>query len=335
MNARDRTSDPWSIRIEDFPRSRGAAERLRFLLRYAILAPSTRNTQPWIFRIRGDTIEIRIDLARAQPIADADRREMFISAGCALENLQIAARQFGYNTQTAVVPDTGDALLAARLTLTPDGRKTTIAEDAMFDAITARNTNHGVYDGRAVTQVELEALALAAVDAGMSLDWIYDGERHARIEQLVMRADALLLSRSDYRHELGERIGTGAFGTPWLLATLGRFAVSYLQPVKSFAQADQKAIVSSFAIGVISGTENTRAEQVRTGQALERVYLKATELGLAMQPVSQLMQLAEMRDAVAALLPQGRVPLQPLRLGHAKSDDKHTPRRPLEDVLAD
>ena len=334
MNARDRHTDPWSIGPENFPRTGSAGDRLHFLLRYATLAPSTRNTQPWQFRVGDDSIEIRIDLARAQPIADTDRREMFISAGCALENLLIAARRFGYATQTAVAPDASDPLLAARVRFTPGERAMSTAEGALFDAILLRTTNHGVYDGRAVTQIELEALAQAAADVGMTLDWIYDGERHTRIEALVMRADALLFARADYRHELGDWIGTGAFGTPWLLSTLGRFAVSYLQPAKSFAQADQKALISSFAIGVIGASEDTRAAQVRTGQALERVYLKATELGLALQPVSQLLQVTETRNALAALLPPGRVPLQPLRLGHAKLPADHTPRLPLDQLLA-
>lgn len=328
--------DPWALTAEQFPRWGAAAERLAYLVRYAILAPSTRNTQPWSFRVGEHTVELRVDSARAQPVADADAREMFISAGCALENLLIAAHHFGYATQTDVAPDADDAWLAARVRFEPGEPHMSVAQQALFDAITARRTQHSPYDGTAVTQVDLEALSLAGAEPGIAIDWIYDEKRRADIDALVMRADALLFARPEYRRELGEWIGTGAFGTPWLLATLGKFAVSYLQPVQSFMQADHKAIVSSPAFGVISATEaggKPRVAQVRSGQVLERLYLKATELGLALQPVSQLLQHAEPRAALPALLPAGRVALQPLRLGHAPPPNRPTPRRPMEDVV--
>jgi nitroreductase len=43
------------------PTSGDAGEKLRLLLRYAILAPSGHNTQPWLFRMRDQAVELYAD----------------------------------------------------------------------------------------------------------------------------------------------------------------------------------------------------------------------------------------------------------------------------------
>lgn len=43
--------DSWNVSEEEFPLQGGPEEKLRFLLNYAVLAPSGHNTQPWLFRL--------------------------------------------------------------------------------------------------------------------------------------------------------------------------------------------------------------------------------------------------------------------------------------------
>lgn len=325
---------PWEIDPGAFPREGTEADKLRFLVRFALLAPSTRNTQPWLFRVADQQVEIHLDLSRWQRVADADQREMHISIGCALENLLIAATHYGYRTAADCIASCQHPTLVARIRFTPHDVPAPSVGDPRFEAMLRRRTEHGVYDGTPVASDDLAALSEVCLEPGLRLDWMTDeADRHA-VDDLVMRADALLLSRPDYRHELGEIIGTGAFGTPWLLATLGRFAVSYLMPASSFAKADHKAIASSPVLGVLSAHTSTREAQVRVGQVLERLYLEATLRQLSLQPVSQVLQTDETREALTALLPDpGWVPLQPLRLGHAAPHHSHTPRRPVDEVL--
>ena len=50
--------DPWQIDESEFYEVESATEQLRFLLRYAVLAPSGHNTQPWTFHVASDAIEV-------------------------------------------------------------------------------------------------------------------------------------------------------------------------------------------------------------------------------------------------------------------------------------
>ena len=40
--------DPWQIKAVDFPAKGTGADKLSFLLNYAVLAPSILNVQPWL-----------------------------------------------------------------------------------------------------------------------------------------------------------------------------------------------------------------------------------------------------------------------------------------------
>ncbi|HTK59908.1 MAG TPA: hypothetical protein VL283_01750, partial [Candidatus Baltobacteraceae bacterium] len=74
-------------------------ERLAFLVRFAVLAPSGHNSQPWKFIVESGAIVAAPDMARALPHSDADHRQMYLSLGCAIENLCAAADYYGYGTE--------------------------------------------------------------------------------------------------------------------------------------------------------------------------------------------------------------------------------------------
>jgi len=65
------------------------------LIRYATLAANGHNTQPWCFRLNDRAIDLLADLARRTPAVDPDDHHLFVSLGCAAENLAIAAQATG------------------------------------------------------------------------------------------------------------------------------------------------------------------------------------------------------------------------------------------------
>jgi hypothetical protein len=94
------------------------ALRRRELVRYATLAANGHNTQPWKFSIKEDAIEIHPDFTRQLKVVDPDHRELWISLGCALENLTVAARAAGYAPEVTY-PDTTDFILVQLTPLLP------------------------------------------------------------------------------------------------------------------------------------------------------------------------------------------------------------------------
>ena len=66
----DPVKTPYVVDEKKFPIAASLEEQFAFLLRYAILAPSSYNTQPWKFELRDDGIAVYADYTRRLPVAD-------------------------------------------------------------------------------------------------------------------------------------------------------------------------------------------------------------------------------------------------------------------------
>ena len=91
----------------------------RELVSLAIRAPSVHNTQPWVWRIGPDSIELYADESRRLDASDPAGRDLMISCGAALHHLRVAALASGLLPAVSRLPDPGDPGLLARLTFTP------------------------------------------------------------------------------------------------------------------------------------------------------------------------------------------------------------------------
>jgi hypothetical protein len=322
--------NPWQIVEQNFPRNRGEAQRLAFLLRYAILAPSGHNTQPWKFAVGKDEIAIFVNKDHWLRVADADQRELYASVGCALENLLIAAEHFGYGHQVTYFPEALNQRLVAAVEFLPGQTSSSFRSPELFDAISARHTNRKPYDGRPIAEEALERIKACVVEDDISLYLASDSEIKRKADELASRADAIQFADPAFRREMACWADEGAFGPPWLLAKLAQLAVSYLDQSKRVAKKDSELLMSAPVFGMICSKENDRLSQVKVGQVFERIYLTATALDIRLQPMSQMTEIPEISAELANLIPESdMVPQQPFRLGYAEAECSRTPRRPL------
>ena len=93
------------------------AAQLRQMVRHAVLAPSGYNSQPWLFRVLDDAVELLADRNRALPVTDPEGRELTISCGAALFHLRLAMRQFGMADKVILLPNSREPDLLARVTV--------------------------------------------------------------------------------------------------------------------------------------------------------------------------------------------------------------------------
>jgi nitroreductase len=335
MRTNDFVVDPWRVVEHNFPSGRDDEQKLGFLLRYAILAPSSHNTQPWRFAIRDNRILVYVNKDRWLTVADADQRELYTSVGCALENLIISAEHFGYGVSTRYFPERDNHNLVAEVELSPGGRPSPFREPELFGAITSRHTNHKTYQSRNILSIDWQSLLDCVAEDGVSLYLTEDKAIKRAADALVNRADAVLFADTAFRRELGYWIGQGAFGTPWLIGKLSQLAMSYLDLGDWVGKKDFELLMSAPVLGVLCSKDNERETQVKVGQAFERIYLKATTLGIGLQPMSQLTEVPEIKAELGKLIPEEYgFPQQPFRLGYAEPERHHTPRRPVEEAMA-
>src|SRR5271166_3727082 len=89
---------PWSLWNDPSVRETPLA-----LVAAAVLAANPHDTQPWLFRIGDEAIDVFADLSRNLGAMDAYVREMHLGLGCAIENMLVAAGPNGYDAEVAAV----------------------------------------------------------------------------------------------------------------------------------------------------------------------------------------------------------------------------------------
>ena len=94
------------------------------LVAAGVIAANPHDTQPWLFAVSDDAIEIYADTSRNLGAMDAYFRELHLGLGCAIENMLTAAGANGYAAQLETAPgslidltERNGPVLAARLRL--------------------------------------------------------------------------------------------------------------------------------------------------------------------------------------------------------------------------
>jgi nitroreductase len=332
----------WSIDEHDYPCGGDDEQILRFALRYAILAPSGHNGQPWHFRIRDGALQVRADRSRALPTIDPDDRELLIACAAALQSAVIALEHFGHRPDVRLLPDRGDRDLLALVRPGPRGAGPQRRD--LFDAIATRHCNRSAYRATPLLESQLARLRDAATAHGAWLCPLTDRGQIAWAADLIAEGDRIKWCDPVFRHELAERLipNTGprrdgmpgyAFGAPGPLARLAPALVRRIDLGRARASADRALALATPVLAVIGTDRDEPSAWLAAGLALAHVTLQATADGLATSFLSQAIEVPELRPRLSTLLERDGHPQLLLRVGYPVGAAHLAPRRPLADVL--
>lgn len=312
--------------------------QMRELVRAATLAASGHNSQPWTFTIREGAIDIRPDSTRRLPIVDPFDRELWISLGCALENLLIAARAVGYTT-VVTYPGETDVI---RVALTPDTPQTS----PLFVAIPLRQNTRSPYDGQSLPTREVDQLQALALEPGITLhlvtgtagletilEYVTEGNQHQSANQAFLD-ELIAWLRFNQREAVSALDGlyTRASGNAEVPRWLGQMFVAS-NPPQQQSDRDAKNLRSSAGAVVVASATEDKAAWVRTGQVYERLALTMTTLNVKSAFLNQPIEVADVRPQFQAALSLGAsVPQLLLRYGYAAAMPRSL-RRPVAQVV--
>jgi nitroreductase len=310
-------------------------------IRYATLAASGHNTQPWRFRVGEGQIEILPDFSRRTPVVDPDDHHLFASLGCAAENLALAVGAGGSRGEIGFEPANDGSVV-----FTSGGGPS--VGSALFDAIPKRQSTRADYDSKPVSAADLKTLAATAAVPGVDLILITDRPQIDRVRDLVVAGNNAQVADAAFVRELktwlrfspreaiesGDGLFSAATGNPTLPAWLGPRAFDWAFKADAENEKYARHLRSSAGVAVFVSQRDDREHWVLAGRACQRFALQATALGLKHAFINQPVEVANLRPELAALVGMpGRRPDIVMRFGYGPALP-FSARRPVEAVLA-
>lgn len=250
--------------------------QLRGLVHYATLAPSSHNTQCWKFRIADQAIFILPDLSRRCPVVDPDNHHLYVSLGCAAENLSQAARAQGRSGQVTFDPS-GDG--AVRISL----ESSEVIITPLFEAIPNRQCTRNQYDGKPLSTAELKLLETAGTGNGVHMVMLTQPADMEIVLDYVIQGNTAQFNNPDFLRELKSwirfndreaiRTGDGLSGRTTGNSSIPRWLANLFSQLLFRAQPENDKtacyIRSSAEIAVFVSDVDDKAHWVEAGRCYE------------------------------------------------------------------
>jgi hypothetical protein len=289
--------------------------------------------------VTGNKITIAPDFARRCPAVDPDNHHIFVSLGCAAENLVVAAPAFG-------------------LKATPmfDGERVVIGlepasseRSALIEAIPARQCTRAKFDGKPLASDVLRLLESACREPGVSALMMTDRAKISNVVEYVLMGNSAQMRDRAFMQELiswmrfseADAVATmdglfsSASGNPALPAWIARLLLPYFFTEARENNKYREHIESSAGVVVLVAGTADKANWIAVGRACQRFGLQATALGLKYAFINQPVEVQALRTEFASFLGIGdRRPDIVMRFGMGPDLPKSLRRSP-EQVMGE
>ncbi|SDT66156.1 Rv1355c family protein [Jiangella sp. DSM 45060] len=275
------------------------AEPRAAVVHAARLAPSGGNTQPWTFTLGPGRLDIGLDRTQTSTL-DVAFRGSYVAIGAALFNARVAAARHGLLGDVEIRPD-GDHVAGLRFGTASDPE---LAD--LYDAMLRRVSNRHVNEPRPLPPETKDVLRAAAAAESGDVHLVTGRDHLQELAELLGESDRLrYLTEHLHREMMRELRWPGIDALDWGidvrtleldrsdLAKLGVARRSDVMAVlaeqdlgRALGESTRDRVEAAGGLAVVSVAGSSPADYVRGGQAVERVWIEAERLGLAVHPMS-------------------------------------------------
>ena len=316
-----------------------STEQILHLVSSAVLAPSGGNCQPWRFVWSAEgRLRCLHDVARSASFLDFEHRAAYMALGAAVENVVITAATMGL--EAGVVPFPGrDPEHVCDVVFVPRERSEGTG-DGLAPFIPVRATNRRLGARRPLAQEELAKLHGALGDPAAELQVLAEpealeemglvlgaGDRFRFFDERLYR-EMMAEMRWNPRHAEQTRDGVdiatlelGDVDEAGLRLLSSWSVVRFLRSVGiggALEDLSRHAVEAASAMALVTYGGTSPLDYFLGGRAMQRVWLTATALGLAVQPMSSLPYLFARLERGAGFESRERDVLRGLRERYAR-----------------
>jgi len=310
-------------------------ELAKNLISFAVCAPSGHNSQPWKFQVKNNEIIIIPDFTKHLAVVDSTDRELFISLGCALENLQIAALHYGYSSNYVYENE--------KIIVTFEKKEdNSNSDDTLFSAIEKRHTHRGNFSGEIISEKQLPSIENSENASVLVFD--SKSKETKIIREKIVEGNKIQMSDDDFRNELVSwmRFNKGhieethnglcynVLGFPATPTFMGKMIIKMFLKPDAQNKTDEEINASASHFCLFTIKENTIQNYIELGKLLEQYLLKITSLDLSYSFSNQPCEIPELSEKLKNELNINDYPAVIIRLGYGKKPKNFSPRETPE-----
>jgi hypothetical protein len=312
------------------------------LIKDATKAPSGHNTQPWKFMVNENQIILKPDYSKRLKVVDPDDHELFISLGCALENLTLSAKAHNISPKVDMNFKDGYDEIVVDLTESKN-----IQKDNLYDFISSRQTTRSEYKATPISKEILDQLTDLEECDDVQIMLFTHKQQIEGLTPYIIEGSNLQFANKEFVEELvswcrfskkaaqekGDGLWSASMGFPNMPKSIGSFVMKNFVSAKSEAKRWANLIEKSAGFALFVVKENTKSNWVELGRRFQRFALKSAQLNIRHAHVNMPCEEIEVRKKMMAEFKLGtRHPLLLIRFGYADTMP-YSLRRPIEDVI--
>lgn len=316
-------------------------EKIKFLLRYAVLAPSTHNIQPWLYRVRNNTCELLFNPELKLKYADQKGRDLYISLGCTLENLILAARYYGLKENIAYEANDNDdnrvaTILFEEMNEGPDERYQNLLETML-----ARVNTRGPFIDKKVSPELISKLEdLSDTDyssLGIQINFIEDKEKIKKMAELTAKGMKLAHGNKAFRREMSHwivnnytRRKEGMIGysmnMPGPISFFISSVIKYFNMGSIMGKLNLMSVSSAPLLCLVTAPKNEAETWIKIGRLAERTILELNDKGLSTSIYLASIEMGDLYQEVRKIVNSADDPQFAFVAGYMTGTFRTTPR---------
>lgn len=336
---------PWQIKLADFLKLPSGQAQLEFLIKFAVLAPSSHNSQPWKFQVSDRSIWVFANLERRLKDSDRNNRQMFLSLGCAITNILIAGDYLGLAGQVFLEPNSGDSTCAARLDFSLGEKKDKETNHLIF-SIPRRVNNRHPYETQAPDTKTIASIK-DLITADLNIKFISDKATKNKLAEIAVEAGIHAMTKRPFRMELARYLKSNLTGSPLGMPAFGMniptpasffvpWAVRLANVNRLNKYSELKLLTKETPmLGIINTERDTPSAWLTAGQIYQKISLISCQNRLATAVWAAPVQISNYYQEIQKVLNTKFRPQFFFRIGYTKYATPHSPRLSADEVLSE
>ena len=276
------------------------------IIKAGLKAPSGDNCQPWFFKCQDNILYLYNDPLRDRSLYNLNQKASYFGHGAVIENLNIAASHFGYQTEVFLFPQSNETNLVAKINLGLKKSETSLDTEKLFSYIETRCTNRKKYKPIQLTdnqKTDLTKIQTKKNGFGVLLEEHPEkiktlAEAVSINEQVLFENDQMrefFFNHINWTKEIADKKKVGFFIDTLELPSPAKIIMKLFKKEKfrqlfikkgipaSIAKQNSKLYATASAFGIITMPDDSAISYLNAGRIMEKIWLKTTKMGLSLQ----------------------------------------------------